>query len=114
MPTDPRVVLVDGLADTRDVLSAIFEPQNVVVDRLSPATCSPSAGPDVLVLQNEKVPNGWECVPRVVIGRIPAPARFPTDESTSSTSEATLPSPFDYADLVEAVESMLETSGRPA
>lgn len=106
MNTPRRVVLVDGLTDTRDVLSAVFSERGVVVDRMSPRTSSPSgsthSGPDVLVLEDEVVPDGWESVPRVVIGRAVLPA------ISSSSSSTRLPSPFQYAELVSAIESLLD------
>lgn len=101
-----RVLLVDGPPETRDVLEAVFEPRGVAVDRVRSGTARPrpAESPRVLVLHEETAPETeWADVPRIVIGR-----------AELGGGSRGLPQPFEYGELVRAIESVLEERATPA
>jgi hypothetical protein len=110
----PRVVVVDHSTETADVLQAVFAPRGVEVERrhiparrrgvprdaevfvldeedclVSPATLSPA----VPELRN-----------RVVLG---SPAPQPVGGPTATDDANYLPKPFQYTELIRAVEALL-------
>jgi hypothetical protein len=108
-----RVLVVDGLVETEEVLRAVLEPRGLEVtrvNRLHGPHVSGSARPSVLVIHEDErtagsrpVRDEWPPVPRVVIGRY-RNARRRGDRDCRY-----LPQPFDYAELVGAIESLLDT-----
>lgn len=113
----PRVLLVDGPRETRDVLEAIFEPRGVAVDRVrsdagdlrridsAPSTdvdANAEDSPRVVVLHEDSpAETAWADVPRIVIGRA----------HLGAVGSQSLPQPFEYGELVRAIESVLDTPG---
>jgi hypothetical protein len=101
---DRRVVVLGGLPETADVLKAVLEPRGWEVARLRgdrPATLEP---PNLVVLHSDDEPrNPWVDVPTVIIGT----AEFP-DRTDSSDDRPFLAHPFQYAELIQAVDRLLQ------
>lgn len=100
-----RVLLVDGLSETEQVLKAVLEPRGLRVDRVR-GHVEPKSGdaaPSVVVLHevDADLPSGerWGAVPRVIIGS----AQGAADRS----SEQCLPHPFQYRELIQAIDRLL-------
>lgn len=114
LPTQPRVLVVDGLPETQVVLDAVFQPRGVVVDRVCaghPLPNPASEQPHVVVLHDESEPDSgtsWNDVPRVFIGR----RNVPSVGGRTDRGGADLPSMFDYGDLVRTIESLLKDRER--
>jgi hypothetical protein len=109
----PRVVVVDHSTETADVLQAVFAPRGVQVERRRTPTRRPGGPRDaeVFVLDDECVATppslslpAPEMRNRVVLGSpaAPPPAGSPTADSVNY-----LPKPFQYAELIRAVEVLL-------
>lgn len=114
MTNGQRVLVVDGLAETEEVLKAVLEPQGLEVNRIrrhfSPG--SQAAEPPHLVILHEErhaeasaSEESWADVPRVIIGSVSLPESRNSD-SSGSRSEY-LSQPFQYRDLIQAVEQLL-------
>lgn len=116
MVSGQRVLVVDGLSETEQVLKAVLEPRGLHVDRVRSWPASPiplgtgmerpttSAPPHVVVLhEDEDVgrTGAWGEVPRVIIGSVemPAPGEHRSPEY--------LPHPFQYRELISAIERLL-------
>lgn len=124
------VLLVDGSTETEEVLKAVLEPRGLHVQRVRGDRHPPQSRdldePRVVVLHEE---NGhvqprqesgashsrsWDGVPRVIIGS----TRDGSAQDSETFSEASpgdhhyLPFPFQYRDLVRAIDRLLsgETS----
>ena len=104
-----RILVVDGLTETTEVLKAVFEPLGHSVYRVRQAqlTASDSLRPDLVVWHADE--SADECprprfanVPQIVIGkaRLNAPAI-----STQQFAQ-----PFQYVELLEAIENALQTT----
>ena len=108
-----RVLVVDGLSETEEVLRQVFEPRGLQVQRIrqghrSDWTDNPTAVPQVIVLNAENVPAStlpapeWDGIRRVVIGgRI----RVPEERAYNIR---TVPALFQYGELVSAIECLLQ------
>lgn len=97
-----EVVVVDGLPETTQVLRAVLEPRGLHVSRRTSRQVpleSSAKSSRVLVLHDATDPviDG----PCVVVGRIVNP----TDVENDSRS---LPLPFHYADLIAAIDAVME------
>lgn len=114
-----RVLLVDGLAETEEVLRAVLEPRGLAVDRIRGGDAgefarrqsSANRRPSVVVLHVEegleKMPSsdGWQDVPRIFIGATK------TAKSTHlATGEHYLEKPFQYGELIRTIERLLSTA----
>jgi CheY-like chemotaxis protein len=108
-----RVLVVDGLSETEEVLKAVLEPQGLEVNRIRThsAPKSPAALPPHLVILHEdhatKSPaakDSWPDIPRVIIGSMHLPRR---QSMESLPREQYLSQPFQYRDLINAVEQLL-------
>lgn len=115
MVSGQRVLVVDGLAETEQVLKAVLEPRGLHVDRVRrgtpPLSCTEepkkrapvAARPNVLVLHEDVEDAGgldqWGQIPRVIIGSMRVPER--------SDSGEYLPHPFQYRELIGAIERLL-------
>jgi hypothetical protein len=103
----PDVVVVDGLRETTEVLQAVFEPRGLRICRQSTAaalTRSATNRPQILVLHEN--PPADPAGPRVLVGRI-------VPGSTSHETQCTsLPLPFDYGDLIAAIDAAVEAPAR--
>lgn len=128
MSLKPRVVVVDHSTETADVLQAVFAPRGVEVEcrRMPSRRRGAPQDAEVFVLDEECLATPASPAPpasarrnRVVLG---SPAS-PTGEGTASNDQASyIPKPFQYAELIRAVEMLLaqrdaqvsEESGRRA
>lgn len=106
MVSGQRVLLIDGLSETEQVLKAVLEPRGLRVDRIrgaAPAS-APLAEPAVVVFHDEYPgSNALDGVPRVIIGA------SVSDTETPSEVSQHLPHPFHYRELIHAIESLLAT-----
>ncbi len=113
-----NVMLVDGLTETEEVLKAVLEPRGMLVTRVrSTHSTNPLVSheaPSVVVLhESERLqgpssqgltsPAPWGNVPRVVIGH------YHTHTSSTDRGCRYLSQPFQYAELVTAIESLLRS-----
>ncbi len=101
------ILVVDGLSETTEVLKAVFEPRGHEVRRVRRTQSSESAArPGVIVWHDdadaESAPldSSLHGVPRVLIGK----ARL----SDTSRNTRRFAQPFDYGELLQAVEAALE------
>lgn len=118
MVSGQRVLVVDGLAETEQVLKAVLEPRGLHVDRVrrGAPTYSPSESarprsvtapvrPNVVVLHEDQEDAGgldpWGQVPRVIIGSVRMPDR------PENGAPEYLPHPFQYRELIGAIERLL-------
>ncbi len=111
-----RVLVVDGVSDTAEVLQAVLEPRGLTVNRVCrlEAREKPSvAPPKVLVLDVDSAnpPAGdWgelQNVPQVIIGTWQAPASRDGGASADQPERRYLQKPFQYAELVRAIETLI-------
>jgi len=125
-----RIVVVEGLPETEQVLKAVLEPRGVSVSRYRRHCLSQVNGddppPELVILHDlpdepspspsscPSQPPPWSSVPTVVIGRIDLSEELPaTDNGQSqqmpgnSAAESVLSHPFDYRELLRAVERIL-------
>lgn len=99
----PEVVVVDGLRETTEVLRAILEPRGMQVLRQSSTASRPQSESDRLqVLVLHEHPPAGTSGSRVLVGRI-----SPGQESRQAPCR-TLPQPFDYGDLIDAIHAAVE------
>jgi len=103
-----RVLVVDGVSDIRDVLEAVLAPRGLQVEWMRSSVQSPDTPdrPDIVVIDAEAAPvdprqTTWEDVPQVIIGTRPRAA------ATSDRCRQYLPKPFQYGDLIDAIERLL-------
>lgn len=112
MVNGQHVVVLDGLHETEEVLKAILEPRGCRVNRIrnphSGALIAENELPSIVVLHDDDVSkasateSGWNEVPKVVIGSVKTPATPQSDQSTRF-----LVQPFQYAELIDSIESLL-------
>jgi hypothetical protein len=104
-----RVVVVDGLAETEQVLKAVLEPRGLRVERIrahaSHTSDREKSAPNVLVLHSDDAQakrRSWDGIPCVVIGSaaIPESGRLRPDAHY-------LQKPFCYRELICAIEQLL-------
>ncbi len=106
-----RVLVVDGLAETEEVLRAVLEPRGLEVERVRAAGAGAFAAkhrPSVIVLHVDdgRAPahDGWRDVPRVLIG---ATDEFASHSGVRGEGEQYLEKPFQYGELIRAIERLL-------
>jgi DNA-binding response OmpR family regulator len=96
----PQVLIVDELPDTEEVLRAVLAPRGVDVRRIAPSeTASPA--PALVVIDAESEPAGrarFAGVPQIVLGRV---------SRVDAAACHVLPKPFQYAELVRAIEAVI-------
>jgi CheY-like chemotaxis protein len=111
-----RVLVVDGLSETEEVLRAVFEPKGLEVDRVRGADTgvfsrerlAAKERPSLVVLHVEDGPtsiptsDGWQDVPRIVIG-----ATKDAPPSRLAAVEHHLEKPFQYGELIRTIERLL-------
>jgi CheY-like chemotaxis protein len=111
-----RVLVVDGLSETEEVLRAVLEPKGLEVDRVrgigtgvfSRGRLAAKERPSLVVLHVEdgpvpiRTPDGWQDVPRIVIG-----ATKDAPPSRLSAVEHHLEKPFQYGELIRTIERLL-------
>jgi DNA-binding NtrC family response regulator len=107
-----HVVVLDGLHETEEVLKAVLEPQGCRVNRIR----KPHSGdlitenelPSIVVMHDDDLPGtstaqtGWNEIPKVVIGSVKVASQQQTDQSTRFLAQ-----PFQYAELIDSIESLL-------
>jgi DNA-binding response OmpR family regulator len=108
-----RVVVVDEIADTGEVLKAVLEPRGWHVDRvrrLDQVREADGAGrPTLMVVAAGESDVGVDAdcsladVPRVIIGTLQVAAETPS----ASASRQYLAKPFHYAELLRAIDNLL-------
>lgn len=113
MALGQHVVVVDGISETAQVLRAVLEPRGMQVNRVLSYTLTESDAQDhpalVIVHEDESpasaaddvLPPRWSGTPRVVIGS----AELLTE--TGDGRRTYLQKPFQYGELVRAVERLL-------
>jgi hypothetical protein len=111
-----RVLLIDGLDETEQVLKAVLEPQGTRIDRVCRdqmrQNAAVGAPPDVVIVHENAATSDTESfrnVPRILIGT----AKLP-DNCAASTVEHCLPRLFQYRDLIQAVEGLLAAPSQDA
>ncbi len=94
--SEQHVLVVDGPSETETVLRTALRPLGVGISRVRSGVDSPPVEPSVVVLHDSVTASQWEGVPRVIIG-------------SSSVEEGTtaIGSPFEYRDLVAAIDRLL-------
>lgn len=123
-----RVLVVDKISDTAEVLKAVLGPRGVTVNRVCRwgQTESPTVEnrPAVVVYDAESLAGGsslngpsangsppvggnWQSVPQIIIGT----ARVVGSDKNSSTAQNPerryLQKPFQFAELVQAIEALI-------
>jgi CheY-like chemotaxis protein len=102
------ILVVDGLSETTEVLKAVFEPRGHSVSRIrqTQLDARSAAQPGVVVWHANDVDDEtrqwrFDSVPHIVIGK----ASVSDSPQTRRFSQ-----PFQYRELLQAVESALQTS----
>ena len=123
-----RVLVVDDVSDTADVLRAVLEPRGLSINRVRRIGRSgetiDSLPPAVLVLDVESLDgaapleiSGWRSVPQVIIGTVRSGPG--AQQLSDDAGRRYLQKPFQFAELVQAIESLIaqslgnETSAAP-
>jgi DNA-binding response OmpR family regulator len=109
-----RVLVVDEVTDTAEVLQAVLEPKGLTVNRVSRIEQTPPTVeglPAVVVVDAETYDGAtqpgwqkWRNVPQVIIGTMRLPQ---LEENGSPERRRYLQKPFQFADLVNAIESLI-------
>ncbi|MEO1999964.1 MAG: hypothetical protein ABGZ17_32380 [Planctomycetaceae bacterium] len=120
MVTGRHLVVVDGIPETEQVVRAVFEPRGMQVTRLVPSDDEPCHRPqpcavvDLVIIDEDGSPEQttrpramWSESYRVVIGS----GRYPANETVG---QQYLRKPFQYAELIGAIERLLATEVEPA
>jgi hypothetical protein len=105
-----RVLVVDGLSETEEVLRAVLEPRGLSVDRIRSAATdelSVNSRPSVMVLHVDEeplsaAPDGWQDVPRILIGS----AKL-NNRRRATSGEYHFEQPFHYGELIRTIERLL-------
>ncbi|MBW3540585.1 MAG: hypothetical protein KY476_09955 [Planctomycetes bacterium] len=99
------VLVVDGLPETGEVLQAVLEPRGIPVRRLRRGDAPEEPlRPSVLVLDHDDLPmppDEFAGVPQVIVGSIHLPPA-----GLASQGRQYLRKPFEYAELIRAVEKL--------
>lgn len=113
MRSGQRVLVVDGLSETGEVLKAVLEPRGLVVDRVrGHGGAVAAAAPQIVVLDHddyaadESHARRWADVPRVVIGSADMPEDW-QPRASGPAGQHYLQKPFEYGALVAAIEDLL-------
>lgn len=118
MTTAARVLVVDELTDTTEVLRAVLEPRGMTVDQARHGeftgtpekhlTETPVPGLSLVVVDDDTATlrglsaSAWKNVPTVIIGRTKAgPA------ATGAAGRRYLGKPFQYAELLRAIDALI-------
>ena len=104
MSHSSSILVVDGPSETTEVLRAVFEPRGLAVDRVRQSQLPSGSSPRVVVWHSSEseeasAADRFAGVPRVVIGRTRA------TEPVSGTHRFS--QPFEYSELLGAIESLL-------
>lgn len=123
MSNRERILVVDDISDTADVLQAVLEPRGVTVNRISrwQGPDSPIENrPTVVVFDAESHAGGtpphgenWRGVPQIIIGTMRVTDAAGNADSTAKALAAPdsscryLQKPFQFAELVQAIEALI-------
>lgn len=116
MSNGQRVLVVEDVSDTAEVLRAVLTPRGVHVDRIRAGRLAPSepavpGAPAVVVIDMEPSEVGlspgssWDDIPQVIIGSARLPPAPPREEGQPERQY--LRRPFEYAELVRAIEKFI-------
>ena len=120
MLSEQHVLVVDGISETEEVLKTVLEPRGFHVNRIlsSNSTEAPekSSAPNVVILHEENLDScsqknsSWNHCSKVIIGRAELPQRSPsmTDGNKLDGNSKYLPAPFQYKELIGAIENLLK------
>ena len=119
MKAAQHVLVVDELTETEEVLQTVLAPRGLVVERLggwaTAVNSSPALRPDVVVIDADSLPQqfptcpDWQDVPQVIIGH----ARNVAGDTPAATSrQRHLAKPFQFPELIQAVEQLLADASR--
>jgi CheY-like chemotaxis protein len=129
-----RVLVVDEISDTAEVLQAVLEPRGVTVNRICRLSQSdyPTVEnrPAVVVYDADTIAAGafaaggnWQGVPQIIIGTIraahadrPESDRGESNRGVSAKRESAVPNvarrylqkPFQFAELLQAIEALIK------
>lgn len=110
MVSGRHVLVVDGQVETEEVLKAVLEPRGLAVNRIRQrnAVSQKMPAPAVVVVDAESVSAdsdraAWPGVPRVIIGEATV-----SDRRDGDDAEHYIQKPFQYRDLVLAIEQLLD------
>lgn len=115
MPTSPRVLVFDREPDTEAVLKAVLEPRGTRVDRSrQPGTHARSVEgqPEVVVIDLDNQPRlsafgaATASGGRILIGS--------TRVAAKHSGDLFLEKPFQFPELINAIEGLLSAANRPA
>jgi hypothetical protein len=96
-----RILVVEGLTETAQVLKTVLEPRGTRVDHLRNGD-DPGSKPSLLVVHSESIGHHlWDDVPRIVIGAA---------VESADDGHQRLPSLFQYGDLLRAIGAALDRS----
>ena len=112
------VLVVDEISDIAEVLQAVLEPRGVAVNRVRRLGEPPAAGaadrPSVMVLDSGSLPGSlpsadsdWQNIPQVIIGKIHGAESAAADDTVANPERRYLQKPFQFAELVQAIESLI-------
>src|SRR5262245_47263481 len=111
-----RILVVDEASDTAEVLQAVLKPRGVCVQRvrrLDQSAAPDESCPAVVVLNAESMDGTspadlavWQHVPQVIIGTVRIPAA--TVGASHGASRRVLRNPFQFAELLQAIESLID------
>ncbi|HEY3965651.1 MAG TPA: hypothetical protein VGM05_13925 [Planctomycetaceae bacterium] len=115
------VLVVDEISDTTAVLQAVLEPRGVAVNRIrnlgGSAAGNAAPRPSVVVLDAESLsgstpPFGddWKNIPQVIIGTIHVAEMATIDDPSAVPLRRYFQKPFQFAELVQAIESLIAPS----
>ena len=123
MSNRDRVLVVDEISDTAEVLQAVLEPRGVTVNRVcrwgQNESLTVENRPAVVVYDVESLADGalpasgnWHGVPQIIIGTI---RLFKSDGANSDRNEPAAPDvqrrylqkPFQFAELIQAIEALI-------
>jgi DNA-binding response OmpR family regulator len=113
-----RILVVDEISDTTEVLQAVLEPRGVTVNRVSrwDQTESPTVEnrPAVVVYDAESLTDGalpaggnWHGIPQVVIGTVRIVNSDKHQTTVPDAERRFLQKPFQFAELVQAIEALI-------
>ena len=123
MSNRERILVVDEVSDTAEVLQAVLEPRGVTVNRISrwgqTGSSTVENRPAVVIYDAESSADGaptaggnWHGVPQIIIGTIRVDR---TSDRGRTGGHATAPEserrylqkPFHFAELVQAIEALI-------
>lgn len=116
MSISPRVLVIDGQSDTEAVLKAVLEPRGARVDWSRQAAAAPSseleAPPHVVVIdlddqpRNSRIDGTSASGGRILIGSHRV--------NVANSSDLFLEKPFQFPELISAIEGLLAAPVRSA